>query len=124
MLAGVPSPELSFFDSGSMNPALAMMLWCAILALHVALHFHWHAIDRLLDVSSRSVMDPDAFRTAHRIFLRAASLQWLLVVILTGLTLHAWQHEKRAAFTARVRSRVVRGLNGSPGPTAARPKTS
>lgn len=73
----------------------AAVLWCAILALHVGLHFQWHAIDRLLDVSSRSVMDPDAFRPAHRIFLWAASLQWLLVVILSSLTLHAWQHEKR-----------------------------
>lgn len=75
--------------------ATAAVLWCAIVALHVGLHFQWHAIDRLLDVSSRSVMDPDAFRPAHRIFLWAASLQWLLVVILSGLTLHAWQHEKR-----------------------------
>lgn len=81
----------------------AAVLWCAILALHVALHFQWHAIDRLIDVASRSVKDPDAFRLAHRIFLWESSLQWLLVVILTGLTLHAWQHEKRGTFTARVR---------------------
>jgi hypothetical protein len=69
----------------------AVVLWCAILTLHLGLHFQWHAIDRVLDVSNRSLKDPDAFRTAHRIFVWAASLQWLLVVILSGLTLQAWQ---------------------------------
>jgi hypothetical protein len=70
----------------------AVVLWCAILTLHLGLHFQWHAIDRVLDVSNRSLKDPDAFHTAHRIFVWAASLQWLLVVILSGLTLQAWQH--------------------------------
>ena len=69
----------------------AVVLWCAILTLHLGLHFQWHAIDRVLDVSSRSLKDPVAFHMAHRIFVWAASLQWLLVVILSGLTLHAWQ---------------------------------
>lgn len=73
----------------------AAVLWCAIFVLHGGLHFQWHAIDRLLDVSSRSVIDPDAFRPAHRIFLWTASLQWLLVVTLSSVTLHAWQHEQR-----------------------------
>jgi hypothetical protein len=69
----------------------AVVLWCAILTLHLGLHFQWHAIDRMLDVANRSLKDPDAFHTAHRIFVWAASLQWLLVVILSGLTLQAWQ---------------------------------
>ena len=69
----------------------AVVLWCAILALHLGLHFQWHAIDRVLDVSSRAVRDPAAFHTAHRVFVWAASLQWLLVVFLSGLTLQAWQ---------------------------------
>lgn len=72
----------------------AIMLWLAIVALHLGLHFQWHAVDRLLDVTGRSVTDPAAFRTAHRIFLWAASLQWLLVVILSGVTLQAWQRER------------------------------
>lgn len=73
----------------------AALLWCAILAFHVGLHFQWHAVDRLLDVTSRSLKDPDAFYDTHRVFLWAASLQWLLVVILSGVTLQAWQREKR-----------------------------
>ena len=73
---------------------MAALLWLAIVALHVGLHFQWHAVDRLLDVASRSVTDPAAFRPAHRMFLWEASLQWLLVVILSGLTLQAWQHER------------------------------
>lgn len=77
----------------------AAVLWCAVLALHVGLHFQWQAIDRLLDVSGRAVDDPDAFRPAHRIFMWAASLQWLVVVVLSGVTLHAWQHEKRVRRT-------------------------
>lgn len=73
----------------------AGVLWCAVLALHLGLHFQWHAVDRLLDVTSRSLKDPEAFYDTHRIFLWAASLQWLLVVILSGVTLQAWQRETR-----------------------------
>jgi hypothetical protein len=73
----------------------AAVLWCAILALHLGLHFQWHAVDHALDVTSRSLKDPQAFFVAHRIFVWSASLQWLLVVILSGVTLQAWQREKR-----------------------------
>lgn len=79
----------------------AVVLWCAILTLHLGLHFQWHAIDRVLDVSSRSLKDPDAFHTAHRIFVWAASLQWLLVVILSGLTLQAWQRGDESSVRQR-----------------------
>lgn len=71
----------------------ATVLWCAILACHVGLNVQWHAVDCLLDVANRSVTDPDAFVIAHRIFMWVASLQWLLVVILSGLTLQAWQRQ-------------------------------
>jgi hypothetical protein len=73
----------------------AAVLWCVVVAFHLGLHFQWHAVDRTLDVATRGIRDPAAFATAHRIFLWAASLQWLLVVILSGVTLQAWQLEKR-----------------------------
>lgn len=75
----------------------AAVLWCAIFALHLGLHFQWHAVDLALDVSGRSLKDPAAFFVGHRIFLWAASLQLLLVVILSGVTLQAWLREPRAS---------------------------
>ena len=86
------------------RPSLRMtaaILWCAIFALHLGLHFQWHAVDQALDVSGRSLRDPDAFFVAHRIFMWAASLQLLLVVILSGLTLQAWLREPRASGAPR-----------------------
>lgn len=82
------------------RPSLKMtaaILWCAILALHLGLHVQWHVVDRVLDVASRSIRDPGAFFVAHRIFVWAASLQLVLVVILSGLTLQAWLREPRAS---------------------------
>lgn len=80
------------FSRQSLKMTVAI-LWCAIVAIHLGLHFQWHAVDRALDVSAHAVRDADAFHIAHRIFMWAATLQLLLVVILSGVTLQAWQRE-------------------------------
>ena len=54
-------------------------------------------------MTSRSLKDPDAFYDTHRVFLWAASLQWLLVVILSGVMLQAWQREKRELVVSEMR---------------------
>lgn len=72
----------------------AAILWSAIVAIHLGLHFQWHAVDRVLDVAAHAVKDADAFHVAHRIFMWAAALELLLVVILSGVTLQAWQREQ------------------------------
>ncbi len=54
--------------------------WSLFAAMTGLLFVQHASVDRLLDLPQRSVVDYDRFYAAHRIYLIAATLQWLAAV--------------------------------------------
>jgi hypothetical protein len=66
-------------------------LWVLLALAQLAL-FGLHAyLDSLLQVRGRIVLDPEAFRPAHRTYLWVSTVQWGCGVLFLFLTLRAWQ---------------------------------
>jgi len=68
----------------------AWVMWGAILTAHAVLHHQWHAIDDMLDSTTHSIRDGDAFHVAHRVYVFTASIQFVLCLIVSGIVLDAW----------------------------------
>jgi hypothetical protein len=47
------------------------------------------------------ILDPEAFRPAHRAYLWLHTVQWALGLVFVGLMLRAWQREDTAALPTR-----------------------
>ncbi len=66
-------------------------LWFGMVLAQVGL-FHYHArLDTLLRPEEMTVIDPGAFRPAHRIYLWISTVQWGLALGFLLLTPGAWR---------------------------------
>jgi hypothetical protein len=67
-----------------------VLWWCLIFGIAVLLPLHV-LMDRLLDASTRSILEVQQFHLLHRVYLTTSTAQWLTSLFLLGLTLKLWQ---------------------------------
>jgi hypothetical protein len=71
------------------------VFWLGMVVAQAAL-FHQHAyLDSLLRPAEMTVIDPSAFRPAHRVYLWISTAQWALAVAFALLTVAAWRAQDR-----------------------------
>jgi hypothetical protein len=84
--------------------------WCLVAGLAVLMRLHL-LMDRLLDLSTHSILDGGRVRSLHRAYLVTSTSQWLASLLLLGLTLTLWQLADREG--SQTRSVPPHGLRSS-----------
>lgn len=65
--------------------------WCVMLVCQVLLFWLHPQLDRFLDPEGMEVLDRQAFRLGHRVYLWAHTIQWVFGVVYVVLMLQAWR---------------------------------
>jgi hypothetical protein len=95
------APELCAPRSGTGCWQRARLtLFALMIGAAIALFALYPRLDALLDSETESIIDRQAFRPLHRIYLWVSSGQWACAVIYLALTLATWRKEDRAAAIA------------------------
>jgi len=73
---------------------LARWLACAGMLLTLVVLIWMHVrLDRLIDVQKLQVLDREALRPLHRLYVAISGLQWTCGTVYAFLTLYAWREE-------------------------------
>jgi hypothetical protein len=86
-------------DPSRTRRRLRVGLWLVMGLTLVALVGLHRRLDALLVDRGMIVLDPEAFRPGHRLYLWVSTLQWAAALAYLALTLRAWQGEDRALRT-------------------------
>jgi hypothetical protein len=70
-------------------------LWAGMIAGLAALFWLHGRLDELLETDGQIVLDRDAFRPQHRLYLWISTVQWACGLLYLFLTLAAWRTEDR-----------------------------
>lgn len=71
-------------------------LWLGMASAQAALFWLHAHLDGLLQVKGGIVLDPEAFRPAHRLHLWVSTAQWACGLLFLLLTLYAWRSADRS----------------------------
>ncbi len=83
---------------------LARWLACAGMLLTLGMLLWMHArLDRLIDVQNLQVLDGEALRPLHRLYVAISGLQWTCGTVFAFLTLYAWREEATRSETEHER---------------------
>jgi hypothetical protein len=77
-----------------------LLLWAGMLLALMILHWLHGRLDELLVPKGRIILDEEAFRPQHRLYLWISSVQWAGGLLFLLLTLAAWRAEDRSAALA------------------------
>jgi len=75
---------------------LRWSLWGVLLATLAGLLWLHVRLDALLDADQHLILDQEAFRTQHRLYLNISTVQWVAGLAALALCLGAWRAENAA----------------------------
>jgi len=113
-LTGAPALVLFAWDaSASRDPRPARrrarwLAWAGMLLTLLVLAWLHNRLDEWMDVGSLRILDHDAPRPLHRLYVGISALQWACGTAYTFLTVYAWRAED-----------VVSALSSEPSSTKA-----
>jgi len=87
--------ELPLADPSSLRRFARRVFWLGLVLAQAALFYQHAYLDSLLRPAEMTVIDPSAFRPAHRVYLWISTVQWGLAVAFALLTLTAWRAQDR-----------------------------
>jgi len=82
-------------DRSRVRRGLRWSAWTGMVLMLLTLVRLHQELDRLLNLETRELANPQAFRTGHRWYLWLSTVQWACALAYAALALPAWRAEDR-----------------------------
>ena len=88
--------------------------WAGMVLALIWLHWLHGRMDELLVTKGRLILDEEAFRPRHRLYLWISTVQWAFALLYLLLTLMLWRAQDQNAARDRVSSEAKAGSTSLP----------